>query len=229
MTPSRDRRTFAELAKEATESIPGGALSSQAAIWGAEPWHLYQLKVGFFRPEAIQFPDGRDEPYAWIFPMRDANRTVRGLRFRYMDGTYGHLPGSYEGLFIPERLPSPTAWLLVAMDEIDTAILRGFGFVAVGRPSVSGGGSDIHSLALSLEAGEVVLLTDVLSSSQVGTLVLAEELIAKGLSVRVLVLPVAVDSVAAWKRQGATAKLIEEAIESAPLKRISTTTRKGGS
>lgn len=111
---------------------------------------------------------------AAAFPMYGGDRKPIGVRLRYADGSKVCIPGSRNGLFlpdsilrdgllgIPEGIANDPAPLLLLMPEgpTDAAAAADLGFRAVGRPSNSGGGKEVCKLLGVGKRQEVVIVAD---------------------------------------------------------------------
>ncbi len=73
---------------------------------------------------------------AWAFPMQDAAGRTVGIRLRAEDGRKWSVRGGREGLFVPDRPPSPC--VTVCEGPTDTAAAVELGLFAIGRPSCTG-------------------------------------------------------------------------------------------
>jgi hypothetical protein len=96
---------------------------------------------------------------SYSFPMRGGDKRLCGIRLRGTDGRKLCVPGSRNGLFIPDDYdPHPDPFsddpkpylILTPEGPTDCAAARDCGFAAIGRPSNSGGAQEIeHVLRMS--------------------------------------------------------------------------------
>jgi len=109
----------------------------------------------------------------WSFPMYDGEIRPIGLRLRRDDGRKLCVPGSRNGLFIPENyapvaIPdgvfadgSTAPWLLVMPEgPTDAAAAFDIGFNAIGRPNNCGGADLIRKLLSTGCKQEVIVVAD---------------------------------------------------------------------
>lgn len=73
----------------------------------------------------------------WAFPMRSADGKITGARIRHVSGKKWSIPGSYNGLFIPQTEVQPE--VIIVEGESDVAAALSIGFYAVGRFNCCGG------------------------------------------------------------------------------------------
>lgn len=130
---------------------------------GVSELSLQLLNVGWYQ-----------EQQAWAFPMRDGNNGVVGIRLRNDGGKKWAVPGSHQGLFIPQTQPFLT--MLVCEGPTDTAAALTMGYYAVGRPSCSGGVQHIIELVKRLKIMKVVIIADLDDPGMRGAQTLQEHL-----------------------------------------------------
>jgi phage/plasmid primase-like uncharacterized protein len=124
-----DTVNYAGLASIFRRSYNPNRLDRFAAELGVSMNSLLRLSVGW-----------SEDHDAWTFPMRNANGKVVGIRLRRPDGRKVSVTGGHEGLFIPRgRDLYPGEPLLIAEGPTDTAALLDLNFMAIGRPSCTGG------------------------------------------------------------------------------------------
>lgn len=154
---------------------------------------------------------------AWSFPMRDGDGRVVGFRLRSLGGSKFTLAGTHEGLFLPADLPTGQR-LVVTEGPTDAAALLGLGFVAVGRPSCTGGVAHTVRLVRRLRCPEVVLAADQDPAGQRGAANLAAALLLHA-AVRVFTPPA--KDVRAWVTgAGASAADVARLLEATPVQRL---------
>ena len=96
---------------------------------------------------------------AWGFPMRDGAGKVVGIRLRADDGRKWAVKGSREGLFFDPavgRVPE----IMFCEGPTDTAAAISLGFVAVGRPSCSGGVDQTRAFCFRHGVKRVIVMAD---------------------------------------------------------------------
>ena len=96
---------------------------------------------------------------AWAFPMRDGAGKVVGIRLRANDGRKWAVKGSREGLFFDPavgRVPD----VMLCEGPTDTAAAISLGFVAVGRPSCSGGVDQTRAFCVRHGVQRVIVMAD---------------------------------------------------------------------
>jgi hypothetical protein len=164
---------------------------------------------------------------AWTFPMKDAAGQVVGVRLRFGNGRKLSIKGGHEGLFLPDGL-KPGGRLLLCEGPTDAAALLDLGFPAAGRPSCTGGTRHCIELVRRLKPQVVVVVADGDEPGQRGAERLAGLLRLHCRDVRIITPPPPHKDIRDWKRAGATAVDIEQAITAAPVCELKTTwARKG--
>ncbi len=168
---------------------------------------LRRLNIGWSR-----------EHQAWIFPMRNAQGPVRGIRLRHCDGRKLSVRGGREGLFIPTDLTGPL--LLIAEGPTDTAALLDLGFAAIGRPSCRGAVQFTAEFVRAFGPEEVVIVADRDEAGLSGAEALASTLIVYARQLRSITPSDGIKDVRAWKAAGATAQDVNREIEAAPISKL---------
>ena len=96
--------------------------------------------------------------HAWAFPMSDAYGNRVGIRLRSESGHKWSVAGSHQGLFIPDG-----KWdkmLVVTEGCTDCGAALDLGYWSVGRPSCSGGVTDLVNLVKRRGVRRVVIVSD---------------------------------------------------------------------
>ena len=215
----------------------GGSLSSNDVDYGGlasyfrrtcNPNHLdrFAAKLGVTVNSLIRLSVGWSEGHdAWTFPMRNAAGKVVGIRLRRPDGRKLSVPGGHEGLFVPTN-QSPSDRLLVCEGPTDTAALLDLKFMAIGRPSCTGGVRHIVDLVRQLQAGEVVVVADSDQPGRHGAASLAGTLV-RYCRVRIITAPKPFKDARDWLRAGARWVDVQRAINKAQVRKLTITiTRK---
>ena len=200
---------FARLAGNAFADLgfPGRALLAREL--GVTSESLSRLHVGWA-------PKHR----AFTFPMRDGDGNVCGIRLRRIDGRKLAVKGSRQGLFIPANVPI-VGPLLICEGPTDTSALLDLHFDAVGRPSCTGGAQLLVELVRDWHPDEVSIIADADAPGQRGASYLASRLagyVASG--VRVVTPPAGAKDAREWVKLGATRDDVLQAIEAAPLLKL---------
>lgn len=112
--------------------------------------------------------------HAWAFPMRDGTNGMVGIRLRSDNGKKWAVPGSHQGLFIPQC--APAKMMVVCEGPTDTAAALTMGYFAVGRPSCSGGIDHIKLLVKRVQVQRVLIVADLDAPGLRGAQTLAEHL-----------------------------------------------------
>jgi hypothetical protein len=95
----------------------------------------------------------------YTFPMMDGNDRIIGIRLRCKAGKYA-VPGSKNGLFIPDGLGTPKEdLLLICEGPTDCAALLDLSYDTIGRASCNTGGEYLIQL-LSKRRRPVVIVAD---------------------------------------------------------------------
>jgi len=160
---------------------------------------------------------------AWAFPMRDTEGQVIGIRLRNEDGAKWAVPGSRQGLFMPDgAIGDQCDCVMVCEGPTDTAAMLDLDYYAIGRPSCRGNEDELVEL---LFRRDVVILADrdqpkqrpdgsTWRPGQEGAEHLARRLHNKARSVKV-VKPLTGKDARAWKQAGATRQIVDAVINNA--------------
>lgn len=204
------------LAEAYRNSLSVEKLAVFAAELGLTVGSLHQLCVGWSA-----------EHRAWAFPMRMADGTIVGIRLRRPSGFKFAVTGSRSALFIPsELLAQNVKTLCIAEGPTDTAALLDLGFVAVGRPSCSGGVRLLANLVKTMRPTELIVVADQDEPGQLGAAQLTDILAAYAPITRI-VTPPAKDA-REWRRRGATHDDVLDAIAATPSHKLNITIRQHG-
>lgn len=111
---------------------------------------------------------------AAAFPMRDGNGGVIGIRLRSKDGKKWAVPGSHQGLFLPNVMCQ--AEMMICEGPTDTAAAISMGCFAVGRPSCCGGVEHIQTLVKRIGVRRVLVIADLDDPGLRGATTLVEHL-----------------------------------------------------
>jgi len=158
---------------------------------------------------------------AWSFPMKDAAGQVVGIRLRLGNGKKLSIKGGHEGLFLPDGL-QPGGRLLFCEGPTDAAALLDLGFPAVGRPSCTGGVKHGIELVRRLKSAALVVMGDADEPGRRGAERLAGLLRLYCREVKAVIPPPPHKDIRDWKRAGATAADVEQAIADAPACQLKT-------
>ncbi|MGB2754945.1 MAG: helix-turn-helix domain-containing protein [Phycisphaerae bacterium] len=142
--------------------------------------------------------------HGYTFPMRDADGRIVGFRLRPREETGGtvgkySLPGSRNGLFIPEGVTLGDVQLLCE-GESDTAAALVLGFAAIGRPGAREAVADaVAFVRQCLSACPCVLAdNDEDEAGRAGAETLADALLAADVPCRVLAPPEGIKDLREW-------------------------------
>jgi len=148
----------------------------------------------------------------YLFPMKNADEKVIGVRVRNKDGKKWSIKGSRNGLFIPvDYLYWSIDTLYICEGATDCAALLDLGFEAIGRPSCSGGTSIIKKLLVKKKR-HIIIVSDndepkqgtngiVYCPGQEGAARLAREI--KGLCYTIQIVKPPVKDIRQWLVSGA--------------------------
>ena len=208
--PSDDKVDFAKLAADCQFAPTPDAVAKLATDLGVSETSLHRLSVGW-----------SEQHGAWTFPMQDVHDNVLGIRLRFPDGQKLSISGGKEGLFIPGALDRG-GLLLIAEGPTDTAALLDLGFSAVGRPSCSGGVRLLTEFVQVSKPSGVAIVSDVDTNGvgQRGAEALEAVLLAYSQTVRIIAPPSGAKDAREWKRSGATAADVQQAIDAAPVRKL---------
>jgi len=98
------------------------------------------------------------EHAAWAFPMRNGYGAVVGIRLRGDDGRKWSVRGSKSGIFLPYCAPQSTC--IITEGPTDCAAALSIGLYSIGRPSCSGGMSDILIALRRLGVTKAIIIAD---------------------------------------------------------------------
>lgn len=157
---------------------------------------------------------------AYTFPMSDGKECI-GIRLRRPDGPKFAVTGSSNGLFIPRNLTGEGP-LLIVEGPTDTAAMLDLSFDCIGRPSCS---ACVDMTVAYCEGRDVVIVGDydeqkkrpdgtVYYPGQDGAEVLANALLGKARSVKLIYPPTGIKDSRAWKHAGATHNIVKAVIQS---------------
>ncbi len=208
---------FSKLAADYQQTVKPEALDRLAHSLGLSAESLTRLGIGW---------SGKHR--AWAFPMQNAGGNVLGIRLRLPGGEKLSVKGGREGLFIPKDIGNYVP-LLICEGPTDTAALLDLNFLAIGRPSCSGGTKLIVYFIQKVKPPNVVIVADADTPGQRGAENLAAVLVSYCKAVRIISPPTGVKDARQWKQYGATTAEVRAAITAAPVRklRISICTRKG--
>ena len=150
--PGNGKIDVAKLGADFRAAVRAEALDKLAATLGVSAESLRRLGIGWSAKHR-----------AWAFPMQDVAGNVLGIRLRLPSGRKLSVHGGREGLFLPTLTTDhwpPTTMLLIAEGPTDTAALLDLGFLAVGRPSCTGGVRLLGELVRKLKPEGVVIVAD---------------------------------------------------------------------
>lgn len=162
-------------------------------------------------------PDGD----GWKLPERDAGGEIVGWARRFADGSKGFESGGRRGLTLSWPLPSYAGAsrdnpVLIVEGASDAAAGLGLGFETIGRPSAFGGGELLKSLLRGLHV--CIVAENDSGPGRAGADRIAQQLAPVCHSVRVVTPPAAIKDLREWIVSGATAEMIQQAIDrAAPL------------
>jgi phage/plasmid primase-like uncharacterized protein len=221
--------------------IGNGSLSSNDVDYGGlagyfrrtcNPRNVERLAIqlGVTASSLLRLSVGWSEDHdAWTFPMRNADGKVVGIRLRRPDGRKLSVTGGHEGVFIPRgRDLYPGEPLLIAEGPTDTAALLDLKFMAIGRPSSSGGVRHLVDLVRKLKVKEVVVVADSDQPGRHGAASLAGTLV-RFCKVRIITPPAGIKDARDWLRAGARWVDVQRVIQATPVRKLTiTVTRKEG-
>lgn len=156
---------------------------------------------------------------AYTFPMSDGKECI-GIRLRRPDGPKFAVTGSSNGLFIPRNLTGEGP-LLIVEGPTDTAAMLDLGFDCIGRPSCS---SCVDMTVAYCEGRDVVIVEDhdeqkvrpdgtVFYPGQEGAEALANAMVGRAKSVKIIAPPAGIKDSRAWKIAGATDGVVRATIQ----------------
>lgn len=152
---------------------------------------------------------------AWAFPMYGIGQRLVGIRLRYMDGAKRSVRGSRSGLFLPRRMFTPAQPIFIAEGPTDTAALLSLGLQAIGRPSCRGQHLEVIDFVCRfLRAKDVIICADRDGDGRRGALHLADDLVDRVRSLKVITPPRHKD-VREWVKAGATREVVELVVQGA--------------
>lgn len=145
---------------------------------------------------------------SWGFPMFDGAAKFCGMRLRSDDGQKWALRGSRQGIFLSDPLPTGDS-LVVVEGPTDLAAALTLGLDGIGRPSCTGGASEIASYCRTHGIRQLSILSDNDGPGRSGALRLAQDL--RSIRCRVATLPT--KDLRAWCQSGASSEGVRACIE----------------
>jgi hypothetical protein len=215
--PSPGERDFASLAGRYRRAVNSNDLIRLADQLGVTTGSLVRLGIGW----SLQYGG------CWAFPMMNGHGCIIGSRLRRLDGRKLSIRGGREGLFMPQGLQESSK-LLVCEGPTDTAALLDLRFMAVGRPSCSGGVQALCDVAPRLRPTEVVIVSDRDGPGQRGAENLASVLVAYCPVLRVIVPPFPAKDARDWVQRGASSSELQALTNAAPRRTLSITSHVHG-
>ncbi len=208
--PTRTWRVRVNAAQDGNPEISGLAAEYRAAV-DKQKLANFARTLGVSPESLLRIGTGWDGQ-AWTFPMVDATGTTCGIRRRFPDGRKLSLRGGHEGVFVPADLPDENP-IVVCEGPTDTAAIIDLGFVAIGRPSCTGG----SGILIKITRGrEVVIIADADGPGQQGAHALASTLRLYCPTVRIITPPDGIEDMRAWRQAGATRDDVVAVIQLAP-------------
>lgn len=154
---------------------------------------------------------GITEKGGWTFPMQGFDQII-GISIRGSNGRKWCVPGSRNGLFVPQGL-SGNGRLLICEGATDTAAMLGMGYDVVGRQGCKTG-AHFHYLIPMVEKRSVVIIADNDGPGQAGARDLADKLWQFTTEVKI-VTPLYRKDAREWVNSGASRKSIDAIIDAA--------------
>ena len=142
---------------------------------------------------------------AWAFPMTNAYGSRVGIRLRSESGAKWSVTGSHQGLFIPDGIWDKL--LVVTEGPTDCCAALDLGYWSVGRPSCSGGVTDLCALVKRRGVRRCVLVAD-----NDGPGVLGAKMLQAHLSCNSCIIVLPAKDVRAYKSLGGTRELLDSMI-----------------
>lgn len=99
-----------------------------------------------------------EEHSSFAFPMRISDGSVVGIRLRSMSGKKWAVTGSHQGLFIPHMPAQKCCYITEGPTDCAAAI--SLGLFSVGRPSCSGGTSELAQFFKRTGVKKAIILAD---------------------------------------------------------------------
>lgn len=113
-------------------------------------------------PGSLNALDVRVKDNVLVFPMRDGEGKIIGLRFRAKNGRKWSLTDARSGLFLPRPVlhKAGTSLLAICEGPTDTAALLSSGIFAIGRPSCLGQEDLVQDYIKAHSFRECVIISD---------------------------------------------------------------------
>jgi hypothetical protein len=161
--PRRKPRVATKPARLATiaRQAESEATTDDVAALSNELWvsvaSLKRLHIGWLDRWLPTTAGGQRRYIGWTFPMRDAHGVVTGIRVRSMTGAKFAVPGSHDGLFIPDGIRYEGSRLWIVEGPTDCAAMLDLGADCIGRSSCQTGGPYLTTWA---RGREIVIVAD---------------------------------------------------------------------
>jgi hypothetical protein len=133
--------------------------------WGRSSWgvrHLAVLaaKLGVAEDSLRMLGCvGSNQAQVWAFPMCSGDGSAVGIRMRHENGRKWALPGSHNGIFLPQCEPQQE--MVICEGPTDAAAALTMGMFAIGRPNCSACATDIMATVKRLRIRRVTIVADV--------------------------------------------------------------------
>lgn len=217
---SRPRQRRVTIEALAAQAIDFGAMAVECeAALGPLQRGLLAHELGVDDRALASLEVGWSGKYqSYTFPMRNGDGDICGIRLRRLNGSKWAVPGSRQGLFVPRHLP-PDDLLLICEGPTDTAAMLGLGFSVVGRPSCTGGGSQLIGMVQTrggFAPRGAVIVADGDGPGERGAWHLATTLVPYVPTVRIISPPSGFKDAREWVRGGVILATILSAIAEAP-------------
>jgi len=174
------------LNKSYGRNCPLWRLNQFGALKGISPVSLIKLNMGY---------DGS----AYTFPIFNENFSMVGLQRQFPDGIKSMVKGSKLGIFIPTTYQEGKSPVVITEGVSDTAIALDLGLNAVGRLNCSSGTEILIKILVNKPLVEAYIVADNDKAGKDGALKLANDLIAIGCQVKVIIPPF--KDLRNWKRK----------------------------
>ncbi len=173
--PKREQHATIDAAgimKELRSATSSYAIQAMAHDLGVLPAALLATGAAFapskrlFELKAVSSPRGDG---AWAFPMKDGDGSVIGIRLRNKDAFKWAVPGSRQGIFIPEPEVEVQPVAYLPEGPTDTAAGLSMGLYTIGRPTCQSGNEQVAETLKRLGIYRAVIVADNDDMKKIGT------------------------------------------------------------
>jgi hypothetical protein len=205
---AKPKPTYVAPKRSAEPSFDVAAIMNRLIVRTNDDFRIYLSGSLGVSPQSVTALNAAWSPgnNAWAFPMRDGANEMIGIRLRDSSGKKWAIPGSRNGIFIPQGLDAQKTCFIVE-GPTDCAAALTLGLFAIGKPSCNAGDDHVKVALKRLGVKRVVIISDNDKAGQLGARKLKQSLVIPS----VIWTPPAKD-LRAFLNAGGTKALVENSI-----------------